>query len=172
MDKKIRRKSNIKYYAGIGSRETPPDVLRQMTKIANRLHELNYWLRSGGANGADLAFEDGAQNKKEIYLPWKGFNKSNSEFFEVSKEALELSSQFHPYWHNLKEYARLLHGRNAYQVLGKDLKTPSDFIICWTKGGKEIGGTAQAIRIAKYFKIKVYNLAIDNDIKEITERIY
>ena len=49
-------------------------------------------------------------------------------------------------------------GRNGYQVLGYDLKTPSKFLICWTKDGKETGGTAQAMRIAKDYKIPVYNL--------------
>ena len=35
-------------------------------------------LRSGGADGADLAFEIGAANK-EIYLPSKDFNNNSSD---------------------------------------------------------------------------------------------
>ncbi|GAG46694.1 unnamed protein product, partial [marine sediment metagenome] len=40
---------------------------------------------------------------------------------------------------------------------------PVDFIICWTPGGREVGGTAQAIRIAKANHIKVFNLAVEED---------
>ena len=35
-------------YAGIGSREVPDDILSVMTRIASRLEELGYTLRSGG----------------------------------------------------------------------------------------------------------------------------
>ena len=35
------------HYAGIGSRETPPQVLEQMRKIGTFLAERNYILRSG-----------------------------------------------------------------------------------------------------------------------------
>jgi hypothetical protein len=48
-----------------------------MTRYANRLQELNWVLRSGGVNGADIAFEHGAVAKKEIFLPWSTFNSSN-----------------------------------------------------------------------------------------------
>lgn len=66
----------IRYYAGIGSRETPPYVQKLMTEIAAVLEQRNFVLRSGGANGADKAFENGVVNKQEaeIYVPWPGFN--------------------------------------------------------------------------------------------------
>ena len=51
-----------------------------------------------------------------------------------------------------------LMARNCYQVLGKDLETPSEFIICWTKDGQATGGTGQALRIAKKNNIPVFNL--------------
>lgn len=46
---------NGKYYAGIGSRETPTRVLQLMIKAAQRLAQRGYTLRSGGADGADAA---------------------------------------------------------------------------------------------------------------------
>jgi len=46
------------------------------------------------------------------------------------------------------DYAKKLHGRNVKQVLGDDLKTPSDFLLCWTKEGKDVGGTRTAIVLA------------------------
>ena len=44
-------------YAGVGSRETPPEILAEMTKIAQELATKKYSLQSGGAIGADMAFE-------------------------------------------------------------------------------------------------------------------
>jgi len=40
--------------------------------------------------------------------------------------------------------------------------TPSNFVICYTPHGKDIGGTSQAIRIAKHHHIPVYNLGNDD----------
>ena len=161
-----------KYYAGIGSRKTPPDILEFMTKIATYLSNQKYILRSGGADGADSAFEDGViNNLKKIYLPWPGFNKSEEIFVPLSKEAFELSEKYHPTWKFLSQGAKKLHTRNCYQVFGEDLKSRSEFIICWTVNGKITGGTGQALRIAQDSFIKIYNLAIKEDYDYWKEKI-
>lgn len=152
----------MKTYAGIGSRETPPTVLAAMTRIAVQLSTAGYTLRSGGAVGADSAFEAGAY-LKEIYLPWPRFNDNESPLHRVSPEALAIAARLHPTWLRLNKHAQLLHGRNTCQVLGGDCKTKADFVICWTKGGKGQGGTGQAIRLAQAFGIPVYDLAIWNE---------
>ena len=67
------------FYTGIGSRDTPDEVLRWFKIYADVLAELGFTLRSGAAPGADAAFEEGCDRvdgKKEIYLPWKGFQNS------------------------------------------------------------------------------------------------
>jgi hypothetical protein len=46
-------------YTGIGARRTPSDVLDLMHSLAMRLSG-GWVLRSGGADGADRAFEEGA----------------------------------------------------------------------------------------------------------------
>ena len=59
-------------YTGIGSRKTPIEIINKMIKLGQILGKHGYILRSGGANGADKAFEQGCDNvlgKKEIYLP-------------------------------------------------------------------------------------------------------
>jgi predicted Rossmann fold nucleotide-binding protein DprA/Smf involved in DNA uptake len=55
------------YYAGVGSRETPAHVCKQMTELAKRLESFGLTLRSGGAKGADKAFEAGAPTTSESY---------------------------------------------------------------------------------------------------------
>lgn len=150
----------LKYYSGIGSRETPDEVGRVMANIAQQLEQDGYILRSGAATGADSFFEEGVQDpqNKEIYLPDKDFNGSTSQLFGVSPEALEMASTIHPAWDRCKPFVRKLHARNCYQVLGKDLRTPADFVICWTQYGKIVGGTATAIRLAQRHGIPVLNL--------------
>ena len=54
--------------------------------------------------------------------------------------------------------ARKFHARNCYQVLGKDLQSPSNFVLCWTPGGAVTGGTGQALRIAIDRGIPVFNM--------------
>lgn len=147
-----------RYYTGVGSRETPPDVLGRMTKIARYLDGKGFTLRSGHAPGADTAFEDGARAWREIWLPWRGFNGSKSPFFPPHPDAIETAKRHHPAWSRCSYRAQLLHGRNAHQVLGADLQTPSEFVICWTKDGGPTGGTGTAIRIATASKIPVFNL--------------
>ena len=76
-------------YTGIGSRKTPPFMCWVMTKLAQDLCAKQALLRSGGAGGADTAFEDGADWRKEVYLPWKGFNGNESKLYIGSGELLD-----------------------------------------------------------------------------------
>jgi len=160
-------------YAGIGSRETPDDILLLMYVVGKRFAEKGYTLRSGGAEGADMVFELGcvdANGKKEIFLPWKEFENNSSELIITNhpskKETEAIAEQFHKKWKTLSRGARSMHTRNVCQVLGWDLKTPSDFVVCYTPDGKSSGGTGQALRIAKHYKIPIYNL-FDPSIQEI-----
>lgn len=144
---KLEMLTGPKVYAGIGSRETPEHILNQMHAIAVELQARGFTLRSGGAAGADTAFERGAGIRKEIYRPE-----------HVTPEALALAEKHHPAWHRCSDHAKLLLARNGFQVLGPDLRSPSLFVVCWTKDGKASGGTGQAIRIAEHHGIPVFNL--------------
>jgi hypothetical protein len=68
---------------------------------------------------------------------------------------------------NMKPSVQSLLTRNMHQVLGHDLKTPVEFVICWTPGGKDKGGTAYAIRLARDFAIPVFNLANEDEIEKL-----
>lgn len=130
-----------------------------MTTIARRLDSMGYCLRSGGAAGADAAFESGAKTK-QIFLPWDGFNGRNVDgiSYLVPPYNLDLVNQFHPATSKLKSGALKLMSRNSYQILGPNLNDPVEFVLCWTEGSKKKGGTAQAIRIAEHCSIPVFNL--------------
>lgn len=161
----------MRYYTGIGSRETPKSIQKIMCQMAAHLSKCGYILRSGGAQGADQAFEAGcdyAQGEKEIYLPWPGFENSESSLI-VKKDgpAYKIAEQYHPYWHNLSSGAKKLQARNSHQILGQDLKTLSDFVICYTKDGKGTGGTGQALRIARTYNIPVFDCGNYKNLEEL-----
>ena len=155
-------------YAGIGSRETPSFVLENMRHIAFQLAQSNWILRSGGAPGADTAFENGcnhAGGTKEIYIPWVGFQGRRGAIVGAEQpnfqDALFLASNFHPAWDRCSASARALHARNGYQILGKSLTQKADCVICWTRNASGTGGTGQALRIAKHFNIPIFDLGRD-----------
>lgn len=164
-------------YAGIGSRETPREIMSVMWRIARRLEARGWVLHSGGAVGADTAFELGVRERvagydaehpanAHVFLPWRGFNDANRQRFgllggeviEPTKQATELAQRFHPAWHRLSEGVRKFMVRNCYQVLGPDLRSPVRCVVCWTKDGKASGGTGQALRIAAAYGVPIFNL--------------
>lgn len=155
-------------YAGIGSRETPDNVLNSMIALARRLANLGFTLHSGGARkkdgtgiSADTAFEQGCdevRGSKRIFIPYKGFHRSTSQLYTIGEDAVQLAQYYHPQGRGMSPYVTKLMARNCYQILGQDLQSPVDFIVCWTAGGKVAGGTGQALRIAIDRDIPYYNL--------------
>ena len=165
------------FYTGIGARKVPKNIYILMIDIARYLEENNYILRSGGAEGCDEAFETGVKSflKKDIFLPYRDFNKNKSNLILDesnclnSKKAWDLAKKFHPRFNKLADKGKKYMARNSFQVLGEDVDTEdkSDFLICWTAEARYVGGTSQAMRIADYYRIPIYNLANDHDRKNI-----
>lgn len=146
-----------------------------MEAIGTLLQRQGWVLRSGGAKGADSAFERGAERAamedgvpclKEIYVPWVGYQgRSHREpgvivASELAKarEAIAIARRFHPAWEQLSDGARRLHGRNSHQILGQTLDCPASIVICWTKDGDVVGGTGQSLRLAAAYDVPVVNL--------------
>ena len=156
-------------YAGIGSRETPPDIIQWMERFAKLAAELGWTLRSGAAKGADSAFERGcdlAQGKKEIFLPWRSFEHSQSSLYTPSEQAHKLAKEIHPIHHKLGPIGKLLIARNMHQILGESLDSPVRCVVCWTADACEsfttynqhTGGTGSAISLASLTDIPVFNV--------------
>lgn len=149
------------FYAGIGSRETPEFIKTQMRALAIRLAQFNLCLRSGGADGADSAFEAGAKigGNMEIFLA------RHQAHISARKRAEQSVIDHHPAPDLLSGYSRELMIRNYYQIMGDQSEVnPSLFVLCWTPDGTEsvttrnTGGTGQAIRIAVHHRIPVFNM--------------
>lgn len=157
------------YYTGVGSRELPLEVYNCFIKIGTYLATIGIKLRSGGASGSDEGFEKGVDispnpNLKDIYVPWDGFNNSDSRLIVGNNDkAKEIAKEYHTHWENLNYASKKLATRNVFQVLGDDLNTPSEFLLCYTRNGSVTGGTALAINIAKAYNVPVFNAgAYDN----------
>lgn len=155
-------------YAGIGSRRCPDVTLRQMAAIARSLARRGFILRSGGADGADTAFERAVPPESaEIFLPWRGFNGNASRLVTVPQAAFDLAAELHPAWDRLSPAIKKLMARNCQQILGERLDSPSCLVVCWSPDGCEnhaersalTGGTGQAISLASMRGIPVFNLA-------------
>lgn len=168
-----------KYYTGVGSRSTPSDVMKLMTKVATKLESLGYCLRSGAADGADTGFESGVVNplNKQIFIAWESFsNRSSNEqgVFNIKGQAViqaeKVASTIHPAWEKLSRGAKGLHARNIFQCLGPTLDVPSKFLICYAevdKHGTPKGGTRTAWECAKQNSIPCFNLFIEEDRERI-----
>ncbi len=160
-----------KFYAGIGSRETPMHIQEKMTEIASILERRGYTLRTGYAIGADQAFGRGTL-KKEVFNPddyyIKGVQyKYTREEWAFAERTLK---KYHPAFqkggNGIKSKAkRDLLARNTFQIFGVgDATKNSEFVIGYTPDGaettttQETGGTGQAIRISNDYDIPVYNL--------------
>lgn len=141
-------------YAGIGSRETPKEVLELMTKASTWLAGKGYKLQTGSTfkgkeEGADKAFSDGTKNK-ELFPP----ESANEKTIAIAKEV-------HPAPQNLKVGGLKLMARNTNQVFGKNLDTPVDFVLFYAQETNTIrpkGGTGQAVEMARLKGIPTINM--------------
>ena len=165
-------------YAGIGSRETPPDVIKIMEDIGTLMAIDGHICNTGACTGADQAFANGANKVRgpiELAIPWGNYesawivtlhNKNVTVFNEkMHLAAAESVHKYHPGAGRLSQGAFKLHARNYLIIEGCAL------IICWTPGGKESGGTGQALRLSKDLGIPVLNLGDTETLVRFIERI-
>jgi hypothetical protein len=177
--------SPARAYAGLGSRATPEDVLSLMEALAERLAGRRWLLRTGLSPGADQAYYRGALRsggEVELYLPWPGFEAGARldnegakvhELAEPSAAACELARPFHRSWEALEPRERRLLARDAHEVLGADLDSPAQLLVCWTADASLDGeglyddGTGQALRIASAYGVPVLNLARPDHLEQL-----
>ena len=79
---------------------------------------------------------------------------------DLISETERIASEVHPAWDKCNEWARGMHSRNCHQILGYDLQSPVDAVICWTPDGAVVGGTATALKLSMKYNIPVFNLGV------------
>lgn len=131
------------------------------------------------------------KNRAQIWLPWKDFEMEFQLLYpdheyrlvgdeccpgEPDTEAWDSVDKFHP------NYTKMANGdqdkyytfmrfmsRNYRQVRGWG-EPDSEFVVCWTYDGTDVGGTGQALRVARHYGIPVYNL-FNMDIGDVLQEI-
>lgn len=176
-----RRKGQMKLLTGIGSRETPESICEEMTKLGAWAKSNQIYVRSGHADGADWAFEVGARESCIVYLPWRGFNNklekredTNAKYVIVpdDEKYTKITREFHPRSDMLSAGGRKLMNRNACQILGINLDSPTECVVCYTSDWqKPSGGTSQALRIADHYKIPIINMSKYPTMDQVLEQM-
>ena len=171
-------------YAGIGSRETPSDILKLMTNEAKYLESLGYTLQTGYTfgekeEGADKAFSDGTNNKV-LFGPDGIKSYSNNKVYKydydplITNRTTIIGESIHPAWDALQDGGKKLMARNTNQVFGEELDEPVDFVLFYALPGKKsirpAGGTGQAVEMARLKGIPTINMA-DVNWKEQLEKV-
>jgi len=173
------------WYAGIGSRGAPDDILILMARLGRTLTDKGFSLSSGDAIGSDYAFYVGARlsprfftTQPRIYLARNGagrrYEKLSLGFINAKglvdqyEEAQAIAIKARGGIYGLNEYGIELHTRNAFQVLGSDLKQPVQAVYYYAEPlprnpDKVKGGTNTALQIAKAFGIEILcNLYVED----------
>lgn len=144
----------MKFYSGIGSRKTPHEYLRRFKNLANELDKNDYVLRSGGAKGVDEAFKQNSSNFV-IFRSYDYYLGNIRQLYEpeLLEEADSILAGVDHYINIKKksDYVYRSQLRNVFIILGEDLSTPSDFVICYSPG------TQIGIEVAEKYGIPVYN---------------
>jgi len=174
------------YFAGIGSRATPPEYLEILTQASKYIvysHLLK--LRSGHAIGADRACEIGAEGTADIYLPWKNYGikpykndlgiddpgmkvigktiipsfKNIDQTIKIAEFMCDLVART-PF-DEMNRGVQLLMLRNVNQIIGHSFTdiTISKLVLCYSN---ELGGTSYATMLAKYLKVPIVNVLNKN----------
>ncbi len=167
----------------VGSRNIlNQEVYQKLQLIGIRIVQAGGMIREGDAIGSDKAFQTGAlyaaeQMKlplveiRETYLHevrTRTGSEHNPDIGVYSLPKLphqdlayKIAEMIHPAWEHCNDIARALHARNCYQVMGKDLLSPSHHLFCYappTSEGSISGGTRTAFELARMLGIPRANL--------------
>ncbi len=153
-----------KTYAGIGNREISGardgdhglPVAKVLAHLGIELEKLGYTLYSGGAKGCDSAFASGVSAEHCRIFTADDATDETRAMARAHKLPCEI----------LLGRKLDLYAREANQILGADLQSPVDFVLCYTRDGCEshetrsekTGGTGYAIELANRRGIPVINV--------------
>jgi len=152
------------YIACVGSRETPPEVLRWMERMGAAIVEAGYHVVSGNAAGADQAWVRGANSidptMVRLCLPWADYEAAAihprnavtilDDETPRGRRYFDRAEAVHDAWSRMTPGGQRLHARNAMIVDG------ALTVFGYTNGGS--GGTTSAFKIAELLGITTYNV--------------
>lgn len=158
-----------RYFTGVGHRDVKHFFVTLASYISEVAVKKGYKLRTGDAIGMDHGFRSGTKaHQRDVYsakkLPWAIHGPSCNNW----DDALAIAGSIHPNWGVCTPYVKALHARNVFQVLGEDINTPSDFLVCYARPVDEErtmvkGGTNTTYQIARDWNIPIFNLFYRDD---------
>lgn len=154
--------------ACIGSRRLSAEQAERCRQVGARLAGLGALVVSGGAEGADLAFVEGALEaggKALCVLPWSSYNAAlipdgcERLVFNpaVHQDWLEMAREQHPAWGRLSQGARRLHARNSGILVGEAPSQRVSAVIAQRAADRR-GGTEQGLRLARALGVRLIDL--------------
>ena len=155
--------------ACIGSRETPPDILRWMENAGREIVRAGHTIVSGNAVGADQAWARGGNSmdptKVELILPWWGFQRPAVCAGNIVQAlqfdppdthaafAIEIMTKLYKRWSFRNEAVQRLLARNVLVIQG------ASRVLGYVNPHRQTSGTGLAFEIARYFDIPVIHVA-------------
>ena len=182
-------------YTGVGSRETPDDILILMRRIGYIMAMKGVALRTGEADGADHAFYkgvvyandiNGVKSKNEVFVAaapkeYHCVNDIVNIFSGDSSSPIDtlrnIAGRIRGSWDDLSYFGAMCHIRNVAQVLGVDGNSPSRGLICWAKPVNPPKMTDTQIRYVEgetntaYCTAILHNIPVYN-LHELEHRVY
>lgn len=124
-------------YAVASNKNTPPEIIQQFVELAKWLETKGFVVRvDGDKDGVSQAVED-AVSKKEVILPWKGFNEKESEFCWSNEASQHIAKKYSPVYESIPDGVKKFLHRNARLIMGDKMRSPVSFLIAWSDDGCE-----------------------------------
>ena len=154
-------------YGIMGNKDAPPKIIDDLVRIARKLSENGFTLRTGAMEGIEQIV-DGAVGNGELYLPWRDFGGKDSKNTFNSPLAKGIAKKFaaNVNWETLKPPVQAFLCKNVRVLTGQNCNSLALFLLCWSEDGAETaiektfatGNIGHAIAVAAAHRIPVFNL--------------
>jgi hypothetical protein len=166
----------IQAYTALGAAEAPAETLETARKIAVWMQRRGYTLRTSGEPGIPRAFEAGVTwpSALEVILPESPYHGrtaspvgpayiADTASFQAAQKLLASIENSSTTSTDDAAIAMVL------QILGRDLESPSDFVVLWKQpDDRDTSGRTRTLRaIAHTANIPVWNLAIPSEAAQL-----
>ena len=148
-------------YYTIAGDYAPAGFNKLFYNISSYFAKKDMVLRTSGSKGIGsdaIKGCDDNQGQYDAFVPWDGYNKIPI-CYELTKEAFDIAEAFNGKYSTMSQTNRKILAAMSYQVLGDDLISPSDFVICYSNRGKGKGGNVgHLIKIAKAYGVPIFDI--------------
>lgn len=148
-----------------GNEHINDQIALTIGELARAFHEKDFVIRTGGLNGVDDVAER-AVPRAELHLPFKGFNRKESESQYTSEICTELARRQQPDLDTMQKVPKAILAKNPRLVFGRFLNSPAQLVIVWSEDGCEhpnevtgrSGNAGHIVKLAFAAGIRVINI--------------